>query len=114
MSYVHTGRCVGKLALIYRDNFEVSLPPKSYNRWSQKFHCVETWRWAVETMICEDFTITENAPTKWVTSCGPSFAALDVRLGCGGLLTAGLSSYIGQRTDSASAVPPALPGYWPR
>ena len=52
--------------------------------------------------------------TKWVTSCGPSFAALDVRLGCGGLLTAGLSSYIGQRTDSASAVPPALPGYWPR
>ena len=110
MSTLRTGRCVGKLALIYRENFKVSLPPKSCNRWSQKFHR----RWAVETKICEDFTITENAPTKWVTSCGPSFAALDVRLGCGGLLTAGLSSYIGQRTDSASAVPPALPGYWPR
>ena len=25
---------------------------------------VETLRWAAETKICEDFTITENAPTK--------------------------------------------------
>ena len=52
--YVHTvhWQMFGKLAPIYRDNFEVSLLPKSYNRWSQKFRSecvecgdhVETWR----------------------------------------------------------------------
>ena len=51
MSYVHTGRCVGKLALIYRDNFKVSLPPKSCNRWSQKFRCYS------ESVACGDLAL---------------------------------------------------------